>query len=80
VGTFTRRRRVEEDDSTATQQGWREEGALADLEVFELADFAGIAERRRRQQNEMKFSHSIQFNAVPDWSSHYIAYSNLKKL
>lgn len=29
---------------------------------------------------EMKFSHSIQFNAVPDWSSHYIAYSNLKKL
>jgi SPX domain len=29
---------------------------------------------------EMKFSHSIQFNAVPDWSSHYIAYSNLKKM
>ncbi|WPH03305.1 SPX domain-containing protein [Acrodontium crateriforme] len=28
----------------------------------------------------MKFSHSIQFNAVPDWSSHYISYSNLKKL
>jgi len=28
----------------------------------------------------MKFSHSIQFNAVPDWSSHYIAYSGLKKL
>jgi hypothetical protein len=28
----------------------------------------------------MKFSHSIQFNAVPDWSSYYIAYSNLKKL
>ena len=32
------------------------------------------------QQDEMKFSHSIQFNAVPDWSSHYIAYSKLKKL
>lgn len=32
------------------------------------------------QRDEMKFSHSIQFNAVPDWSSHYIAYSNLKKL
>lgn len=31
-------------------------------------------------QDEMKFSHSIQFNAVPDWASHYIAYSNLKKL
>ncbi|KAJ5477461.1 transporter [Penicillium diatomitis] len=29
---------------------------------------------------KMKFSHSIQFNAVPDWSSNYIAYSNLKKL
>ncbi|CAG8441608.1 16881_t:CDS:2 [Acaulospora colombiana] len=28
----------------------------------------------------MKFSHSIQFNSVPDWAEHYIAYSNLKKL
>jgi hypothetical protein len=28
----------------------------------------------------MKFSHSIQFNGVPDWSDHYVAYSNLKKL
>ncbi|KAG8531123.1 uncharacterized protein KY384_004480 [Bacidia gigantensis] len=28
----------------------------------------------------MKFSHSIQFNAVPDWSGNYINYSNLKKL
>ncbi len=27
----------------------------------------------------MKFSHSIQFNAVPDWADKYIAYSNLKK-
>lgn len=32
------------------------------------------------RREEMKFSHSIQFNAVPDWSSHYISYSNLKKL
>ncbi|KAL9113223.1 MAG: hypothetical protein Q9227_002558 [Pyrenula ochraceoflavens] len=32
------------------------------------------------EAEEMKFSHSIQFNAVPDWSSNYIAYSNLKKL
>jgi len=31
------------------------------------------------EAEEMKFSHSIQFNAVPDWSSNYIAYSNLKK-
>lgn len=40
-------------------------------------------ERKRsriRKREEMKFSHSIQFNAVPDWSSHYISYSNLKKL
>ncbi|RMZ78545.1 hypothetical protein DV737_g3823, partial [Chaetothyriales sp. CBS 132003] len=48
-------------------------------------------QRRRLQQRidklealaeaeEMKFSHSIQFNAVPDWSSNYISYSNLKKL
>jgi hypothetical protein len=29
---------------------------------------------------DMKFSHSIQFNAVPDWSAYYIAYDNLKKL
>lgn len=36
--------------------------------------------RRLDAEDEMKFSHSIQFNAVPDWSSHYIAYSNLKKL
>ncbi|CAI6263658.1 unnamed protein product [Periconia digitata] len=27
----------------------------------------------------MKFSHSLQFNAVPDWSNNYVAYSNLKK-
>lgn len=43
-------------------------------------------ERKRREKleqlreaDEMKFSHSLQFNAVPDWSNHYIAYSNLKK-
>lgn len=28
----------------------------------------------------MKFSHSLQFNAVPEWSSRYIAYSQLKRL
>ena len=28
----------------------------------------------------MKFSHSLQFNAVPEWSNKYIAYSQLKKL
>lgn len=44
------------------------------------------AQKRERKlqrilaEEDMKFSHSIQFNAVPDWSSHYISYSNLKKL
>lgn len=28
----------------------------------------------------MKFSHSLQFNAVPEWSSKYISYTTLKKL
>ena len=40
-------------------------------------------ERRYREllrREAMKFSHSVQFNAVPEWSSHYINYSNLKKL
>ncbi|KAI9270365.1 SPX domain-containing protein [Phascolomyces articulosus] len=28
----------------------------------------------------MKFSHQLQFNAVPDWAEYYVPYSNLKKL
>ncbi|MCJ1465311.1 low-affinity phosphate transporter [Pseudocyphellaria aurata] len=36
--------------------------------------------QRLLNKEEMKFSHSVQFNAVPDWSSYYISYSNLKKL
>ncbi|KAL6927225.1 hypothetical protein ACO0SA_003517 [Hanseniaspora valbyensis] len=28
----------------------------------------------------MKFSHSLQFNAVPEWSNKYINYSQLKKI
>ena len=40
----------------------------------------GALGRLARDDEVMKFSHSIQFNAVPDWSDHYIAYSNLKKL
>ncbi|KAI3317578.1 SPX-domain-containing protein [Xylariaceae sp. AK1471] len=60
---------------------------------FELDEYPQTASRGQRarikreekkrwldEQDEMKFSHSVQFNAVPDWSSHYIAYSNLKKL
>lgn len=34
----------------------------------------------RYEPANMKFSHSLQFNSVPDWSAHYIAYDNLKKL
>ena len=30
--------------------------------------------------DEMKFNHSLQFNAVPEWSGHYLDYSKLKKL
>ncbi|RMZ85145.1 hypothetical protein DV738_g269, partial [Chaetothyriales sp. CBS 135597] len=37
-------------------------------------------EAAEAEAKEMKFSHSIQFNAVPDWSNNYISYSNLKKL
>jgi len=53
-----------------------------DREARELSKESKRVEKRRwlREQDEMRFSHSIQFNAVPDWSSHYIAYSNLKKL
>ncbi|CAK7265957.1 low-affinity phosphate transporter [Sporothrix epigloea] len=66
------------------------------IDSLELDDLPGRDERRRHIHCQfppqacraalepadaaMKFSHSIQFNAVPDWSSHYIAYSNLKKL
>lgn len=32
------------------------------------------------QDEAMKFSHSVQFNSVPEWSHEYINYSNLKKL
>ncbi|ORZ15033.1 SPX domain-domain-containing protein [Absidia repens] len=28
----------------------------------------------------MKFSHSLQFNAVPDWMDKYVAYDHLKKI
>lgn len=32
------------------------------------------------KKHKMKFSHSLQFNAVPEWSSKYINYSSLKKI
>ena len=54
--------------------------------VSEVRHLDGAAQHQTRERlvprraDEMKFSHSVQFNAVPDWSSHYISYSNLKKL
>lgn len=32
-----------------------------------------------QHHSTMKFSHSLQFNSVPDWADKYLAYSNLKK-
>lgn len=78
-------------DNDPSRETGGEAYELGDYKVFEAAKVAHEREIRyqekraaKRQwletQDEMKFSHSIQFNAVPDWSSHYIAYSNLKKL
>ena len=55
------------DDKSGSREARRAEKRLQKLRL--------LAERE-----EMKFSHSIQFNAVPDWSNNYISYSNLKKL
>jgi len=55
----------ETQESCTHQSEDKAEHRLAEASIFERA---------------MKFSHSIQFNAVPDWSSNYISYSNLKKL
>jgi hypothetical protein len=97
----TRKLHIDSSPATRLARGGRPPPApsahrLADFEEFELADYAGIQDRRAKlaqcdarrtekirrldEEDDMKFSHSIQFNAVPDWSSHYIAYSNLKKL
>ncbi|KAL8708539.1 MAG: hypothetical protein Q9220_006592 [cf. Caloplaca sp. 1 TL-2023] len=58
-------------------QSQKAEKASRDSNLHRLS---GHSLRLPAKAREMKFSHSIQFNAVPDWSSHYIAYSNLKKL
>ncbi|KAF9878491.1 SPX domain-containing protein [Colletotrichum karsti] len=74
-------------DAVATTESYE----LADYNPITARKTAEDREAQREQkriwkrrwleeQDDMKFSHSIQFNAVPDWSSHYIAYSNLKKL
>ncbi|GAA5910816.1 hypothetical protein JCM6882_003435 [Rhodosporidiobolus microsporus] len=37
-----------------------------------------LANRSKQQPGEMKFSHSLLFNAVPEWTNHYLAYDALK--
>jgi hypothetical protein len=77
--------------NTSTSAHQSEQFELVDYPPIQARQDAQDREARRQakrdekrrwleEQDEMKFSHSIQFNAVPDWSSHYIAYSNLKKL
>lgn len=67
---------VELETLTSDGRGAHRPAHRADLRLQKrLAKLQDLAERE-----EMKFSHSIQFNAVPDWSSNYISYSNLKKL
>ncbi|RHZ43062.1 putative plasma membrane phosphate transporter Pho87, partial [Aspergillus thermomutatus] len=50
------------------------------VEALRLRQASAKESAGGHSQAKMKFSHSIQFNAVPDWSAYYIAYSNLKKL
>ncbi|PGH19862.1 hypothetical protein AJ80_03779 [Polytolypa hystricis UAMH7299] len=55
-------------------------GSNSNNRGFRRQRYIGPQDRLATDDDVMKFSHSIQFNAVPDWSSHYMAYSNLKKL
>lgn len=86
-----RNRSRNENHSQTRNEGQSDAYELTDFNArnqttdFEAREARRLAKRveklaRREDEFEMKFSHSIQFNAVPDWSSHYIAYSNLKKL
>lgn len=77
------------------QDSW-EKGEQQDEDRFRLPHIApqrveswaeALRQRQRQRPGDkagaelkMKFSHSLQFNAVSDWSAYYIAYSNLKKL
>ena len=90
-GDRNRNRSRNENHSQSRNEGQSDVYELTDFNApnhttdFEAREARRLAKRveklaRREDEFEMKFSHSIQFNAVPDWSSHYIAYSNLKKL
>ena len=78
------------------QDRWEKGGQQDEDRFFRLPHIApqrveswaeALRQRQRQRPGDkagaklkMKFSHSLQFNAVSDWSSYYIAYSNLKKL
>lgn len=47
---------------------------------IELQEFSNNKNTNTKGNNKMKFSHSLQFNSVPEWSSKYINYSSLKKV
>ncbi|OWB84668.1 hypothetical protein B5S33_g3318 [[Candida] boidinii] len=51
----------------------------SDLTLADNTDPNNINNQDSNLFKKMKFSHSLQFNSVPEWSSKYIAYSTLKK-
>jgi len=74
-------------DNDKKRETVKERGTLDASERFNRKDFRPRRQRpwsarhgRITRNEAMKFSHSIQFNAVPDWSGSYLFYSNLKKL
>lgn len=48
---------------------------VPDLRIYSSERYAYLLQ----SPTKMKFSHSLQFNSVPDWADKYVAYSNLKK-
>ncbi|GAA5862441.1 hypothetical protein JCM3774_002518 [Rhodotorula dairenensis] len=63
----------------------RPSAELDELSQIELAPLAPqpalsqpLAASQRRTARKMKFAHSLLFNAVPDWTNHYLAYDALK--
>lgn len=79
-----------ERDSESRERRLTEERIRIEVETQEVEYWKKREKKREEKKREkrreldeafeMKFSHSIQFNAVPDWSGEYIAYSNLKKM
>lgn len=51
-----------------------------ELTAFDHESNQPIEGKNDNHRIKMKFSHSLQFNAVPEWSSKYINYSLLKKI